>query len=131
MTDPKLKQKMQDARARIDARDYVAARRILATVDHPTARAWEARLDAIAPAANTRKRARGLWWKVPAVLVIGGLGCCSVSLFAFNEAAKSSNQSADATTRAGEYSATAIGICYGNHQINSSAWSECMTRAAP
>lgn len=61
------KQLMQRARQHIRRKEYAQARQLLVQVDHPTARAWEARLDQIAP------RRRRHWWAVVlAVLLLAG-----------------------------------------------------------
>lgn len=51
-------ERLAQARAQIKAKQYQQARRTLTGVDHPTARAWLAKLDEIAPEAAARP-ARG------------------------------------------------------------------------
>lgn len=47
------KAKFAAAKELIDEKDYAGARAILKGIDHPTARAWEAKLDAISPVAKS------------------------------------------------------------------------------
>ena len=47
---------MQAAKALIDDGEYDEARRILTTVNHPTAREWEEKLDRIAPQEPDNRR---------------------------------------------------------------------------
>lgn len=53
-----IQQKMENARELIRAKRYSEARKLLQTIDHPTARSWIERIDSIAPqvAAQPRKR---------------------------------------------------------------------------
>lgn len=46
------KAKFAAAKEMIDEKDYVGARAVLRTIDHPTARTWEEKLDRIAPSYN-------------------------------------------------------------------------------
>jgi hypothetical protein len=51
------KAKFEAAKELIDKKDYAGARTILKSIDHPTARAWEAKLDALAPQKTSLRSA--------------------------------------------------------------------------
>ncbi len=51
------KEKFAAAKELIDKKDYAGARAILKEIDHPTARAWEAKLDALAPQKTSLRSA--------------------------------------------------------------------------
>lgn len=51
------KAKFTAAKELIDNKDYAGARAILKDIDHPTARAWEAKLDALAPQKTSLRNA--------------------------------------------------------------------------
>jgi len=63
------KSKMLAAKQLIQEKKYTEARSILATVDHPTAREWEAKLDKLAPRKPLMPRGK----KLRVILLIAGL----------------------------------------------------------
>ena len=61
-------------KALIDAKEYAQARALLAKINHPQARKWEARLNEIAPV----KRRNDLWILVIVALVVIGIVAAGV-----------------------------------------------------
>lgn len=68
MTDNEVqrsyRERLEQAKALIQAKQYAQARRALASINHPTARRWEQQLDKLAP---RRKRLR---WILVMMLVL-------------------------------------------------------------
>lgn len=64
------KQQFQQARHHIQAGEYAKARAILQRIDHPTAKAWLAKL----PADRSRTIPSVVWWIVLTAIVFAGLG---------------------------------------------------------
>ena len=64
------KAKFEAAKLLIDDKDYPAARAILKTIDHPTAREWEHKLDALSP---PKPKSNSGFWIFVTLVVIGML----------------------------------------------------------
>lgn len=64
------KAKMQAAKELIEAKQYDEARSILKTIDHPTARFWLAKLDALSPVKKKAQRRNRLPLLIFAILLL-------------------------------------------------------------
>ena len=114
--------KMEKAKALIQVKKYAAARDILVAIDHPTAKQWLAKLDAIDPPpalAPVKRKGRGLWWKIPALMVLCSFVCVVAFLYTANEAGNRLIVERTLTAIHEEY-------CSGMYRVGSSRWDECM-----
>jgi hypothetical protein len=117
------KAKMQAAKELIQEKKYDDARKILATVDHPTAREWEAKLDRLSPPAtptptrSNRTRGIRIWRNIWAVLALLSFGwiCYGfmVSSQAYTEVSQGASQAGQAGAAIGASMGIGLFLCTG------------------
>lgn len=112
------RQQMERARALIKAKQYNEARAILNKTDHPKAREWVAKIDALQP-PQTKRRGRGLWWKLPLLLLACVFTLCAAMVFYGIESQRAASGQATLTAIRSEY-------CSSLYRVGSDRWDSCM-----
>lgn len=109
------RQQMEKARALIQSKRYAEARGILTKTDHPKAREWIAKIDALQPP----RRGRGLWWKIPLLLGACMFVLCASMVFYGIESQRATSGAATLTAIRSEY-------CSSLYRVGSDRWDSCM-----
>lgn len=101
------REKMQQAKVYIETKNYRDARKLLTGIEHPVAKKWLAKIDALQP---PRKRRRWLWGIAAAVVVLALLFGAYVFL------------SASTGGYDGHLEARLFGYCVSTGRDNCGAW---------
>ena len=109
------RQQMERARALIKAKQYNEARAILNKTHHPKAREWITKIDTLQP----KRKGRGLWWKLPLLLLACVFTLCVGMVFYGIESQRAASGQATLTAIRSEY-------CSSLYRVGSDRWDSCM-----